>query len=161
MKMLKFFPILLLLGGVMSYVYASSVNFNLKDIQGNNYKLSDYKGKWVVVNYWATWCPPCVEEIPELIFFQEKNQDSVVLGVNFEDASEQKVKNFIEEHMVNYPVLLSEPGEYSDLGKIHGLPTTFIISPEGEVVVKKTGQIDATYLERTLKQLKYTLGKTS
>ena len=161
MSFFRILPVLLCLF-VASFVYANSTDFDLSDLEGKDHKLSDYKGKWVVVNYWATWCPPCVEEIPELIFFhdQHKDKDAVVLGINFEDSSERKVKNFLEDYMVSYPVLLAEPDTYSDMGKITGLPTTFIVSPEGEVVHKKVGSVDAAYLEKVIDEYKMKLGKT-
>jgi len=162
MKFVRLFPFALCLF-VASFVYANSTSFNLSDLNGKDHKLSDYKGKWVVVNYWATWCPPCIEEIPELSFFHDQNvdKDAVVLGVNFEDVSELKVKSFLEDYMVSYPVLLAEPDSYSDLGKITGLPTTFIVSPDGQVVHKKVGLVDAEYLEKTIAQFKHSMGKTT
>jgi len=83
----------------------------------------------------------------------------VVLGVNYEDISEQKVAEFANRHQVNYPVLLAEPDTYSPLGEIFGLPTTFIVSPDGEVVHKKTGLVDAAYLEQVIAQIQHALGK--
>lgn len=162
MRFIKLLPVFLCLF-VASVVYANTTHFNLSDLNGKDHKLSDYEGKWVVVNYWATWCPPCVAEIPELIFFHDKhaNNDAVVLGVNFEDASELKVKNFLEDYMVSYPVLLSEADAHSDLGEISGLPTTFIVSPDGEVVHKKVGIVDAEYLENIIAHYKMKLGKTT
>ena len=162
MKLFKLFSLILCLF-VISFVYANSAEFNLSDLQGKDHKLSDYKGKWVVVNYWATWCPPCVEEIPALIAFsaENKNKNVVVLGVNYEDASEQDVERFIEDFGVNYPILLAEPDAGSPLGRITGLPTTFIVSPDGEVVHKKSGLIDSAYLEKMIAHYKHSLGKTT
>lgn len=148
---------------LIGLVYANTVELELSDVNGKNHKLSDYKGQWVVVNYWATWCPPCLEEIPELVSFQNKYQDKnvTVLGVNYEDASEQVIKAFISEYQINYPVLLAEPDTFSPLGKIMGLPVTFIISPDGKVVHKKTGSVDAEYLESHLVKHQYSLGKVT
>ncbi|HFE39277.1 MAG TPA: TlpA family protein disulfide reductase [Gammaproteobacteria bacterium] len=162
MKLIKCLSLLLCLS-IISFVYAYSAEFNLSDLQGKDHKLSDYKGKWVVVNYWATWCAPCVAEIPELIAFREdqRGKDVVVLGINYEDASEQAVKKFLEDFDLNYPILLAEPEPDNALGEITGLPTTFIVSPDGEVVHKKSGLLDAAYLENTIAHYKLVLGKTS
>ena len=128
-----------------SAAMAEPVDFTLKDINGVEHKLSDYRGKWVVVNYWATWCPPCLSEIPELVDFHEdhKDKDAVVLGVNFEDIGISGLKRFTEEYFVNYPVLREKPNPSSALGAIPGLPTTYLISPEGEIVARQVGPVTA------------------
>lgn len=128
-----------------AYAQAEPVDFTLSDMEGVEHKLSDYQGKWVVVNYWATWCPPCLTEIPELVDFHEehKDQDAVVLGVNFEDISLNGLKQFSEEYFMNYPVLRTTPGPNSALGPIPGLPTTYLVSPTGEVVARQVGPITA------------------
>ncbi len=141
---------LVLIGGMLGLLGANAaraeaVDFSLPDMNGKMYKLSDYRGKWVVVNYWATWCPPCLSEIPELVAFHEdhKDTDAVVLGVNFESISAKGLQQFSEEYFMNYPVLLSKPGPDSALGPIPGLPTTYLISPEGEIVARQVGEITA------------------
>jgi len=134
-------------------VIAASDDFMLADLTGKEHKLGDQKGKWVIINYWATWCPPCVEEIPELIFFHDKHKakDAIVWGVNFEDIAEKKVKAFLEDYMVSYPILLAEPGRRSYFGPIMGLPTTYFISPDGELVHTRVGQVSVEYIESVMK----------
>ncbi len=144
---------MLVLLGLFS-LNALAVDFTLRDLDNREHKLSDFRGKWVVVNYWATWCPPCVEEMPELVFFHDKHQadKAVVLGINMEDAPLDKVRDFIDEQMITYPVLLTEPMRRGPLGPIPALPTTFIVSPEGKVVHRKIGQVDVAYLERIIRE---------
>jgi len=124
---------------------AEPVDFELEDINGVKHHLSDYRGKWVVVNYWATWCPPCLDEIPELVDFHEqhKDTDAVVLGISFEDVSVKKLRRFVDEYFINYPVLRSKPGPSGELGDIPGLPTTYLISPEGEIIARQVGSVTA------------------
>ena len=137
-------------------------DFSLQGIDGKSYRLSDYQGKWVVVNYWATWCPPCLEEIPELIDFHErhKDTDAVVLGVNYEDKGMAELKSFSNEYLITYPVLLGELGSGKNIGPIPGLPTTYVISPTGEVVARQVGPLTAQMLEDFIaEQNKITMNK--
>ena len=130
------------------------VDFVLSDLSNKEYRLSDYRGKWVVVNYWATWCPPCIEEMPELVFFHDKHKDkdAVVIGINIEDVEDAKVQAFLDEHMVSYPIVLTEPARSGPLGEIPALPTTFLVDPKGKVVHRKVGRVDQAYLEALLKK---------
>lgn len=137
-----------------SITQAEPADFTLPSIDGKQHKLSDYRGKWVVVNYWATWCPPCLTEIPELVDFHEdhKDKDAVVLGVNFEDIGSNGLKRFTEEYFINYPILLTKPAPSSALGVIPGLPTTYLVSPEGEVVARQVGPVTAKLIAEFIKQ---------
>ena len=133
----------------LSNAAAEPVDFALPDLKGITQKLSDYRGKWVVVNYWATWCPPCLTEIPELIAFHEKHKDkdAVVIGVDLEDIGLAELNEFVESYFLNYPVLRKMPAARSNLGIISGLPTSFLVSPKGEVIAKQTGGITAKMIE--------------
>ena len=152
----------LMIGGLFVFVFllsgpvqAEPVDFTLLDMEDKEQKLSDYRGKWVVVNYWATWCPPCLTEIPELVNFHEdhKDKDAVVLGVNFEDIGLKGLQRFSEEYFMNYPVLRTKPGPSSALGPIPGLPTTYLISPEGEIVARQVGPVTEKSITDYINQL--------
>jgi len=134
--------------------WAEPGNFSLPDLDGKQVNLSDYRGKWVVVNYWATWCPPCLQEIPELIAFHEdhEDKDAIVIGVAFEDVKVAKLKQFVGEYFINYPILRQKPAARSDLGIISGLPTSFLISPEGEIIAQQTGPVTAKLIEDFIAQ---------
>lgn len=143
------FLLVLMLGFGLPAACSQTVDFSLPDLDGKQRKLSEFRGKWVVVNYWATWCPPCLDEIPELVDFHEehKDKDAVVIGVDFEDVDLAKLTTFVEDYFMNYPILRMKPGPGSELGLITGLPTTFLVSPEGEVVAKQTGPVTAKKIE--------------
>lgn len=127
----------------------NAVDFELQGIDGKTYRLSDYRGKWVLVNYWATWCPPCLEELPELEIFHNnhKDTDAVVLGVNSENISQEELKKFTDDQFLSFPILLSKPSASSPLGPLPGLPTSYMVSPEGVVVAQQIGGITAAALE--------------
>ncbi len=78
--------------------------YTFTDVDGNPVKLADYHGKWVVVNYWATWCPPCLEEIPELVHFHDthKDIDAVVLGINMDENASVSLSTFVDDNMISY-----------------------------------------------------------
>ena len=130
-------------------VSAKTVDFELTGLQGKSHKLSDYRGKWVVVNYWATWCPPCLEEMPELEMFHNnhKDKDAVVLGVNLEAIDSSLLRGFVEDQFISYPVLLKQPALDTELGRVPGLPTTFLVTPEGRLAARRVGPVTAAELE--------------
>jgi thiol-disulfide isomerase/thioredoxin len=137
-------------------VAAEPVDYSLPDMSGKTRSLEDYRGKWVVVNYWATWCPPCQEEIPDLIDFHDhhKDTDAVVLGVNFEDIGAEQLSTFVDSFLISYPVLRSEPLAATPLGSIPGLPTTFIIAPDGSPVARQVGPVTRKQLEDYIEKKK-------
>ncbi len=108
---------------------------SLIDLSGNHISLSSLKGRWVLINYWASWCHPCIEEIPELNHFyqQFKNHDIKVFGVNYDGLSVQEQKELIKELGIQYPNLRGDPAKTLSLGDIRGVPVTFIINPQGHL----------------------------
>ncbi len=126
-----------------------AVDMELNKMDGTMDKLSQYKGKWVVVNYWATWCPPCIEEMPELQAFHDDHQDkdAVVIGINSEDVSDKKLLKFLDDYFITYPSYVSKPSYRTALGSLPGLPTTYLISPKGTVEARQVGGITKEMLE--------------
>lgn len=126
-----------------------AIAFSLQDLDGNTHTLSAYRGKWVVVNFWATTCPPCIREMPELSAFhnRHKDRDAIVLGVNFEDIRESWMRRFLKSVDVSYPVLPWGTAPATPFGQVFALPTTFIVSPDGTTVARYTGAVTAADIE--------------
>lgn len=134
--------------------FADQLNFALPDLNGKVHHLSDYRGKWVVVNYWATWCPPCLHEIPELedFYSAHHNSDAVVVGINYEDSDTAYLKSFVDENMISYPILRADLTRPPVFGRLVGLPTSFIVSPDGKLVDTRTGSVTKASLEDIINQ---------
>jgi peroxiredoxin len=111
-------------------------NFTLTDLQGKSWSLSELRGKVVLVNFWATWCPPCRKEMPDLeaLYHRFKGDGLVVLAISDEDAA--KVRPFIAERQVTYPILLDPGRKVNDLFQVEGIPKTFIYDREGKLVAQ-------------------------
>lgn len=127
--------------------------FVLKDTVGKQHKLSQYKGKWVFVNYWATWCPPCLEEVPDLValYDSRKNKDVVVIGVVFDFDSEKEVFDYVDDMLMSYPIVLGDDEVKAQIGSADALPTTYVYNPRGELVKIKRGLVTKQYLESLMK----------
>lgn len=130
-------------------VNAAAPEFSAKDLAGKTHRLKDYAGKMIVLNYWATWCPPCREELPVLAIFHEshKDKDAVVLGADSEKIDMEKLKAFVEEQMLDYPILPLGPSTETPFGELLGLPTSFIISPDGKQVEMHVGPLTPKQLD--------------
>ena len=129
---------------------AASADFRLTDSEGKLHRLGDYRGKWVIVNFWATWCPPCLEEIPDLVAVTEARKDVQVFGVAMEFQDSKQVLQFAEGMFVNYPIVLGDRNTADLIGKVQGLPTTFIYDPQGKLAVRHVGKITRKQIERLL-----------
>jgi len=122
-------------------------DFTLQDINGKTIKLSDYRGKVVIINFWATWCPPCLAEIPDFVKFynayREKGVEIIGIAVN---STIDDTKKIISEKKINYPVCMSD-GKIENLyGGIRAVPTTFIIDKQGNIHKKNIGSLEESQL---------------
>ena len=130
---------------------ALAVDMPLTDVHGNKVNLSSYQGKWLVVNYWATWCPPCIIEMPELKSFHDQHAaagDAMVIGINAELIAKQQLLDFLDDYFITYPIFVSKPIQQSELGLIPGLPTTFLVTPQGKVVARQVGPVTQEMIEQ-------------
>jgi len=129
----------------------ANLNFTLKDVAGKDVKLSSYKGKVVLLNFWATWCGPCKIEIPWFNEFHQKYQGKgfVVLGISADDTVEQ-LKPFVAQYKMAYPVLvgLGRDDVQEALGPVWGLPTTLLINREGKVCQRHMGLVKKEEFEK-------------
>ena len=120
-------------------------SFTLKDLDGNSHNLADYKGKVVFLNFWASWCPPCREEMPAMqkMYVSWDKNKYVMLAINTGE-DKRTVKEFAGKNGYTFPILLDKDGRVARTYKITGIPTTFIIDGEGKVVSKIVGARDWT-----------------
>ena len=115
-------------------------SFAAKDLTGRTISPSDFKGKVVLLNFWATWCPPCREEIPELISLQAQYKDRLqIIGVSEDDDPPEKVEQFAQKNGMNYPTVMATQAITDAYGGVPALPTNFVIDQQGRVLQRHTG----------------------
>ena len=125
----------------------SAAAFVLTDTGGHQHRLADYKGRWVVLNYWATWCVPCIQEIPEIAEFQGAHAEVVVLGIAVDAEDAPRTKTFAKKVGHTYPLVISDDAVEKQFPRVKGLPTTRIYDPAGKVVYDKPGRVTRKLLE--------------
>ena len=120
----------------------ANLDFTMKDVNGKDVRLSDYKGKVILLDFWATWCGPCKFEIPAFVALQEKygSRGLQVIGVSVDDTIE-KLQPYVREYQINYPVLqgLGHDDVQEAFGPIFGIPVNVVISRDGKICVKHSG----------------------
>lgn len=129
--------VLLLSCLLLASVNVAAENFAFKDMQGKQQRLSDYKGKWVLVNFWATWCPPCLEEIPDLVDMHDA-KELVVIGVVM-SSSADSVAAFVKQLDISYPIVIGTDKIVAQIGKVEALPTSYLYDPTGKLVSYQAG----------------------
>jgi thiol-disulfide isomerase/thioredoxin len=147
--------VLFITGQALSVEKQKAQNFSLKTADGKVIELAKLKGKVVVVNFWATWCPPCRAEIPDFIkvYNQYKLKGLEIVGIALDKDGWDAVKSFINKMRINYPIVLGNENITRSYGSFKGIPTTFIIDKNGYIVDRQAGKLSKQALEQILKPL--------
>ncbi|MGD9900504.1 MAG: TlpA family protein disulfide reductase [Calditrichaceae bacterium] len=138
-------------------VFASedkAADFTLKDLSGKEFSLSDYKGKVILVNFWATWCGPCLKEMPDLekLYQKYKSKNFQILGIAVA-SKEKDIPKKVQSTGVTYPVLLGNNQTVSDYGGFSSIPQSFIIDRDGSIVMQITGSWSYEQFEKVVMDL--------
>lgn len=128
-----------------------SVAFELPDLDGKLVSLAEFSEDYVVLNYWATWCKPCVHEMPALDAFNANQEDVAVIGLTYDGADAETVASFVVQHAVSYPILMVDLfAAPESLGEPRALPTTFVLGPDREIAKTFIGPLTIAELESAL-----------
>lgn len=133
---------------------AQAADFSLVDIQGKTHRLADYRGKWVLVNFWATWCKPCLREIPELNSLHNAHKDKklVVIGIATDSGEREKIAEFANKHAIAYPVVVGNRKLNAQIGVIEVLPSSYLYNPKGEQVSYQLGEVTRMSVEAFIRK---------
>ena len=125
---------------------AGAADFSLQDMQGRTHRLADYRGKWVLVNFWATWCPPCLNEIPELVSLHDAREVAVI-GIAVDSGSRKHIASFAEARGISYPLVMGNDRIIAQIGEVEVLPTSYLYAPNGELVSYQAGEVTRASIE--------------
>ncbi|MGE3509246.1 MAG: TlpA disulfide reductase family protein [Vicinamibacterales bacterium] len=126
----------------------------LQTVDGRTLSTAEWKGKITLVNFWATWCPPCRAEIPDLIDLQARSGDRLqIIGISEDHGDADAVRAFVAEHKINYPIVMATPEVERAFAGVVGLPTTFVVDGDGHIVQKHVGLLNVAAIERQAKAL--------
>lgn len=127
---------------------AERPTLRIATLDGKTFDLAEQRGKWAIVNFWATWCGPCLKEMPELSALDAMREHIVVIGLAYEDSTPEAMAAFMKQHPVAYPIALVDVYDPpKDFETPRGLPMTYLIAPDGKVAKRYTGPVTARMIE--------------
>jgi len=130
---------------------SASPTLSVETLDGKTWTLAEQRGKWVVVNFWATWCAPCIKEMPELAALDAKREDLEVIGLAYEEIERADLDAFLQKHPAGYPIAVVDVyAPPADFETPRGLPMTYLIAPDGTVAKKVIGPVTAKELETAI-----------
>lgn len=143
--------LLLALAAAVVPVYAAETQarpeLRIKTLDGKTFDLAEHKGNWVILNFWATWCSPCIKELPELSRFVSAHKNVRAIGLAYEDTEVEEIKAFLVKHPVSFPIAQVDTFDPpKSLETPRGLPTTYVVAPDGSIAKKFMGPIDEAAL---------------
>ncbi|WNB91378.1 redoxin domain-containing protein [Bacillus sp. NEB1478] len=132
-------------------------NFTLNTLDGKQISLKDYRGKKVILNFWATWCPPCKEEIPEMMrFYKEyhtKNVEILAVNLAFTETKPQKIKDFVRDYGMTFPIPLDEKNTINKQFRAVSIPTSYFINEKGMVKSRHVGPMDYDFMKKEINEM--------
>jgi thiol-disulfide isomerase/thioredoxin len=140
---------LALTGGSALAGMPAKPGLSIATLDGKTFDLAAHRGHWVIVNFWATWCSPCIKEMPDISAFVAAHKEVAAIGIAWEDTERAEVDAFVKAHPVSYPLAQGDVYKpLKDFDEPRGLPVTYVIAPDGTVKKKFTGPITGDDLER-------------
>lgn len=146
----------LVLAATSLFAATKMPSFSLTDVvSGETVKSSSFKGKSLLITFFATWCPPCIQEVPTLINLQNSYKDEgfSVIGLSVDQGGSKVVKKLVLKKSINYPVVMADERTMQSFGGVYGIPVSFLVNKKGNVVKKYTGYIAKSILEKDIKKI--------
>ena len=136
-------------------VGSTAPDWKLRAVDGRDVSAADFAGKVLVIDFWATWCPPCRAEIPGFVELQKKYEKDglVIVGISVDQGGVELVKKFIAQNKINYSIVMADDKVADTFGGIEGIPTTFVIDRTGKIQLKEVGFVEPAEFEKRIKPL--------
>ena len=155
MKTIAYFKVIVLCF-TLSWCQSCAQKADFFLLDGSGHRLADYRGQWLIINFWAEWCAPCREEIPELnqLYRNASQQNLTIIGISYDPLENREINRIVTQWGIEYPVVASKPMPILPFKLPKTLPSNYIFNPDGELVMRLSGKQNAQSLTKLLKSLK-------